>query len=361
VVRFRGVLALLAFVAGAFACSSQSLKGGPGSSGDVPPDVDPGVAPDGGRDANPGGLPLPASRAVTIQVQPTDQGAALLQAIRGAQTSVHMTMYLLSDNAVIDALGDLKDAGKDVKVVLNRTFPANGGDNQPAFNTLQSRGVSVVWAPTAYSFTHAKMIVIDNTKLILMTMNLTYSSPRTNREYIATDTEPDDVKDAETLFQADFTNQNAFVKGKLVVSPRQSTPTEARARLKALIDSATTSLDVEAQSLSDDTIVDAIILAHQAKVATRVVINGDFGGTPAQADAVAKLKQNGVPLRALASPDVHAKAIVVDGTRAFVGSMNLTSTALTVNRELGLVTDAKGEAEKVRDVIAADFAKGSAP
>jgi phosphatidylserine/phosphatidylglycerophosphate/cardiolipin synthase-like enzyme len=271
-----------------------------------------------------------------------------------------MTMYLLSDDAVIDALGDLKAAGKDVKVVLNQNFPPNGGSNAAAFATLQSRGVNVVWAPAAYSFTHAKMIIIDNAKLILMTMNLTYSSPRTNREYIATDTEADDVKDAETLFQADFTNQNGFVKGKLVVSPRQASPTDARARLKALIDSATTSLDIEAQSLSDDTIVDAVVLAHQAKVPTRVVINGDFQGSVAQAEAVAKLKQYGVPIRALASPDIHAKAIVVDGQRTFVGSMNLTSTALTVNREIGLVTDAAAEAAKVRDVIAADFAKGAA-
>jgi phosphatidylserine/phosphatidylglycerophosphate/cardiolipin synthase-like enzyme len=272
-----------------------------------------------------------------------------------------MTMYLLSDDAMIDALGDLKAAGKDVKVVLNQSFPPNGGSNTQAYNALKARGVDVVWAPAVYPFTHAKTIIIDGNRLLLMTMNLTYSSPRTNREYIATDLDGDDVKDAETIFQADYTNQNAFVKGKLVVAPRQSSPTDARARLKALIDSAKTSLDIEAQSLSDDTIVNAIVLAHQAKVAVRVVMNGDFDGSPAQATAVAKLKQYGVPLRAVASPDIHAKAIVVDEENTFVGSMNLTSTALTLNRELGVVAGSKTEATKVRNVIAADFAKGFVP
>lgn len=345
------------------ACSSQTLKDPlPGSSGDPGTGVDPDVPPvEGTREPPPPGVPLPVSNAVTIQVQPTDQGAALLQAIRGAQTSVHMTMYLLSDGGVIDALGDLKAAGKDVKVVLNQTFPPNGGNNTQAYNALKARGVGVVWAPSAYQFTHAKTIIIDGTKLVLMTMNLTYSSPRTNREYIATDLDADDVKDAEALFQADYANQNAFVKGKLVVAPRQSSPTDARARLKALIDSAKTSLDIEAQSLSDDVIVNAIILAHEAKVAVRVVMNGDFDGSPAQAAAVAKLKQHGVPIRTLTTPDVHAKAIVVDEEKTFIGSMNLTSTALTVNRELGVVAGSKTEATKVRTVIGGDFAQGTVP
>lgn len=353
--------ALLAFFAGAVACSTQTLKGPPGEAPPPGGSVDPEDIPPVEGTREPDAVPLPVSNAVSIQVQPSDQGAALLAAIRGAQKSVHMTMYLLSDDEVIDALGDLAQAGKDVKVVLNRQFPPNGGSNEAAYTALQNRGVDVVWAPSAYPFTHAKTIIIDGTKLILMTMNLTYSSPRTNREYIATDLDPDDVQDAEAIFQADYANQNAFVKGKLVVSPRMSSPTDARARLKALIDGAKTSLDVEAQSLADDTIVNAIVLAHQAGVAVRVVINGDFDGTTAQAQAIAKLKQNGVPVRAVATPDIHAKAIVVDGERAFVGSMNLTSTGLLANREIGVITGAKAEAAKVRDVIAADFAKGTVP
>lgn len=367
--RWFGVLlGALAVTYGA--CNSAELKEAnvnpPGSSsGDVPPeeDEDGGVpqAPDGGRrDPTIDGGTIPMSTAVTIQVQPSDAGAALINAIRGAKTSIHMTMYLLTSDEAIDALGDMKQAGKDVKVVLNQKFPTNNNDNLEAYNKLKARNVPVVWAPPNYNFTHSKTIIIDSEKVIIMTMNLTYTSPTTNREYIATDTDPADVKDAETIFAADYANTNAFVTGKLVVSPSAGSPVDARSRLKALIDSAKKSLDVEAQSLSDDKIADAIILAHQAGIAVRVVVDADTN-PPAQSDTIYKIKNAGVPIKKVGTPDIHAKAIVVDEERTFVGSMNLTPTALMNNRELGVITDAKAEATKVRNAIAGDFQKGFVP
>ena len=37
------------------------------------------------------------------------------------------------------------------------------------------------------------------------------------------------------------------------------------------------------------------------------------------------------------APGVHVKAVVVDGTPAYAGSMNLSYTSLTKNREVGLL------------------------
>lgn len=354
-------------VAIAAACSSADLKpatvapstsGGPGD----PAGEDPGTPPPlgGGRDPEPGAPPLAMSAGVTIQVQPTDSGAALLSAISGAKKSVHMTMYLLTSDDVIDALGVVKQAGKDVKVVLNKDFPSGDDENQPAFTALANKNVQVKWAPEGYNFTHAKTIVIDSEKALIMTMNLTYSSPKTNREYIATDTDAQDVADLERIFAADFNDKSVSVESKLVISPAGgNTLHPARSHLKQLIDSAKTSLDVEAQSLADTTIVDAIVLAHQANVAVHVVVDSQTLHTPAQEAALAKLKQYGVPIRGLSSPDMHAKAIVADGARLFVGSQNMTSTALEYNREIGVLTDAASEAAKVKDVIQGDFNKGS--
>lgn len=352
------------------ACNSADLKG-PSSSGSSGASsgepIDPGEGSDGGTDGarDPGadldGGVLPLSSNVTIQVLPSDAGAAVLAAIRAAKTSVHMTMYLLSNNQIIDALGDLHDAGKEVKVILNKTFPPNGGSNTSAFNSLTNRGVPVVYAPAAYQFTHAKAVIIDNKSMLVMTMNLTFSSPTDNREYIATDNDPTDVADAEKLFAADFDGKAVSVNGKLIVSPQAATPVDPRKRLKALIDSAKTSLDVEVQSLSDDTLTDAIVLAHKDKVAVRVVLSGGNDDTPAEAESIAKMKAAGVPLKLVTTPYIHAKTIVVDGTKVFVGSQNFTPTALFYNREIGVVTDSATEAKKITDTIAKDFAAGVAP
>jgi hypothetical protein len=53
--------------------------------------------------------------------------------------------------------------------------------------------------------------------------------------------------------------------------------------------------------------------------------------------AGADLTQSAVPARWLASPAVHVKSIVVDGTYAYLGSENLSYTSLTKNREIGIV------------------------
>lgn len=358
----------LALPVGIAACNTADLKqagssgGASGSSGEVPDDGEtPGV--DGGRDpvADLDGGVIPKSSNVSIQVQPSDLGKQIEAAIAGAETSVHMTMYLLTDSATMTSLCKLKSSGKDVKVVLNKTFPPNGGDNTESFGRLQQCGVSVVYAPAAYTFTHAKTVIIDSAKVLIMTMNLTYTSPKDNREYIATDSDPADVADCEKIFAADFVGNNVNVNGKLVVSPQSATPVDPRQRLKALIDSAKTSLDVEVQSLSDDTLTDAIILAHKDKVAVRVVLSGSNEQTPAQQESIDKMKAAGVPLKTVVKPYIHAKVIVVDGTTVFVGSQNFTPTALFQNREIGVVTDAPSEAAKVRDVIAQDYAAGISP
>lgn len=364
-VRWFAALSIL------WACSSAELKtpipanhqaGGSSSSGDpATGDPDASDAVDGGQ-ADVEVEPPPSTPGVTIQVQPTDNGLALLNAIKGAKKSVHMEMYLLTSNEIIDALIDLKNAGRDVKVVLNQTFPPNGGSNTATYNTLKNYGVNVVWAPSGYQYTHAKTIIIDGAKLVVMTMNLTYTSARSNREYIATDTDPADVADAEKIFDADYRNVNIHLATtKLVLSPDTASPVNARTRLVNLIASAKTSLDVEVQSLSDSGLVDAIVKAHQAKVAVKVVLDADtFGGT-AQEQALGDLQAAGVPVKVVTSPDIHAKAIVVDGARAFVGSQNMTPTGLFANREMGIITDATAEVAKVKKAIADDFSKGTTP
>ena len=365
-----GLACAALLVGSAGACNTADLKQAPGSSGGGtsgedpgPPDPHSGLVVDGGRDPGADAAIVPSSTGITIQVQPdttVDVVAQIAASIRGAKTSVHMTMYLLTNSSIIDALGDLKDAGKDVKVVLNKTFPPNGGDNSSAFAELQKRGVPVAYASSAYQFTHAKTVIIDSKKVLVMTMNLTFTSAKENREYIATDNDPADVADCETLFTADFVGASVSVNGKLIVSPAAAQPVDPRARLKGLIDSAKTSLDVEVQALSDTTLTDAIIAAHQANVAVRVVLSGEPGQSPSELAMIAKLKQAGVPLKGVLTPYIHAKVIVVDGKTVFVGSQNFTPTALLQNREVGVVTDAAGEAKKVGDVIAKDFLAGAA-
>lgn len=295
------------------------------------------LAPDSGSDpgdgdVSEGGLfPFPTTADVSLVVEPGDNAAGLLAAITGAKTSVHMTMYLLSNPTFISALVARKKAGVDVRVVLNQTFPDPMYDNTQSYNQLVAGGVPVAWSSKAFNFTHAKCVVVDGAVAWIMTMNVTNSSAAQNREYLAVDTNPDDVAEAEAVFAGDYAATAPALTGPLVLAPNN-----ARARIAALFALAQTTLDVEAETLSDLAFETALRDAKARGVAVRVVVSDQ---TPSQAmtQAIAALKASGIVVKKLATPYVHAKGIVVDGTVGYVGSANLTQNSVDQNREIGLM------------------------
>jgi cardiolipin synthase A/B len=312
---------------------------------------------DGGSvDAGPTQTDAPApTTSVSIIVEPSDSGSALAGAIRNATASVHMTMYLLTANTIIDALIAARSAGREVTVLLNRTFPTGGDSNDGVFAQLQAAGISVRWAPSTFSLTHEKCVIIDGHTAWIMTMNATVSALNGNREYLAVDTDPDDVAEAEAIFQADFAGTAITPSGKLLVAP-----VNARERLVALIASATTSIEVEAEALSDTAIVGRLANAAENGIAVSVVLADD---TPSADETTARtqLKAAGAQLVIVSDPYIHAKSMVVDGTTAYVGSINFTTGSMTYNRELGVIFDAVTEVQKVLGATRSDFAAGTPP
>ncbi len=360
--RLLALSSTLALAAG-LACSEAVLKE-PGVLPDGGVTGEAGVGEDGGLLSDGGDEPvdaaaIPVTRDVSIIVQPSDKGQALIDSMRGAQKSLHVTMYLLTGSNFINAIKDAHAAGRDVKVVLNQNFPFGGNQNQSAYNNLKAAGVDVVWAPSAYTFTHSKTVIVDGTQAWIMTMNMTFSSPTDNREFLALDTDPADVADLEALFAADHKNAAVQVKGKLLVAPAAATPLDARQRLRQFIDSAATSVLLEGETFSDDIITAALVATKKRGVDVKVVLDGANTPTPAQSDAIKALKAGGIPVVGATSPDIHSKAIVVDGKRAYVGSINFTPTSMLQNREVGLIFEKDSEVKKVEQAIVSDLAKGT--
>lgn len=352
---------LLAVAFAGFACSEATLKtpaaATPGGSSD-----DTGSGDDGGSsdspDASVGGeagataldTVVPTS-AVQIIVEPSDTGAALVNAIKSAKTSVHMTMYLLSADTIINALIAQHSAGVDVKVVLNKSFP-DGSNQNDVFTKLDNAGVPVKWAQNNLNYTHAKTVVIDSKTAWIMTMNATYGALRDNREYLAVDTDAKHVAQVEGLFELDFGGASNVSGGELVVSPSTS-----QTMLVELIDSATKTVDVEVESISDDKIVAALGRAHDRGARVRVII-ADTTDSVTEVAAHSTMQNKGISLVRVTKPYIHAKAIVADGTVAFVGSENFTTNSLLANREIGVIFDVASEVSKVASTIDGDFALG---
>ncbi len=334
-----------------------------------------GTTSGGGSDAS---VPTGGTSSVSIIVEPNgNAGSELVAAIRAATKSVHMTMYEIDDPNVLSALTNRAGAGVEVKAVLNQTFPSSSTSNSAAYSELQSGGVSVVWANASrFQYTHQKTIIIDGKTAFIMTMNCEKSSPRYNREYIAIDTDPTDVAEAESIFAADFSNTAITASGPLVVAPEP--PNNARSALVSLIDSATTTLDVEMEEFSDlgnrstTGIVTAVANAASRGVTVHVVVaTGSTSST--QATAISQVKGAGASVvtsggtsgaSTASNPYIHAKAILVDCAggsckKGFVGSENASGGSLGYNRELGVFITASAELAKIKSAIDGDFAAGT--
>jgi cardiolipin synthase len=162
---------------------------------------------------------------------------------------------------------------------------------------------------------------------------------------------PDAVQDAATIFDADWTRGEEPDPGALVVSP-----TNARDQLLALVDGARVSLDLYAEVLRDPQLLDALGEAAQRGVRVRIIVSpsADF------AAEVKELTASGVEIRLSSSLYIHAKLIVADGERAFIGSQNLSATSLDQNRELGIIVDDPVNLSRLTRTFAIDF-RAAAP
>ncbi len=297
----------------------------------VPADI-PTIAPTDVPTTVPTTAPLSPSAAVVdvaggqFYVEPDAGVTPLVSFIRAARRDLDGEIYLFSSAAVFDALGDAVRRGVRVRLVLDpHPLGGEGGSADEARRVLAAEGVSVRWASPAYRFTHAKFLISDNAAAWIGTMNWTNAAFTRNREFAEETDAPAVVQESGAIFAADWDGRPLdTVTPDVVVSP-----TNARGTILGLIAAARYSLDLYAEEIYDTASIQALADATRRGVRVRIVYAGlgDAEG----------LSGIGAQVARVASPYIHAKAIVADGAILFVGSENLSTTSLDQNREVGLL------------------------
>ena len=277
-------------------------------------------------------LPNPDQNGeVGILVEPDDGREPIIAELDAARCQVDLAVYLLSDEAVLLALERAHERGVRVRVMLEE-HPFGGGGPQPeVYYRLERAGIAVRWNPPRFRFSHIKTLIVDNRVALIMTLNLTEAAFTGNRELAVVTTRGEDVRQAVAIFAADWSGASDPPASSLVVSP-----TDSRQRLLATIDRAVEELDLYVEVITDQETIDHLFAAVARGVTVRLLTSP----RTAEPDHVAiqqRLAAGGVQVLLISSPYIHAKLILADGTRAFVGSQNLTATSLDRNRELGLI------------------------
>ncbi|MDQ3515052.1 MAG: phosphatidylserine/phosphatidylglycerophosphate/cardiolipin synthase family protein [Chloroflexota bacterium] len=295
-----------------------------------------------------------AGEGVTgIVVEPDDGREPILAEIAAAERSIDLLVYLLSDEEVIEALVEAVDRGVEVRVMLEEHPFGGNGLNAETFDRLAAAGARVQWSNPAFRFSHVKMFVIDDAVAIIMNLNLSRSAFIDNREFAAITTRQDAVAEAAAIFDADWDRTGEPPPGPLVISP-----TDSRATLLGLIDGAGVTLDLYAEVMRDEAVLIALERAEDRGVEVRLVMSPEYGDDDRGKAERERLAAAGVEIRYARGVYIHAKAMVVDGTTAWVGSQNFTATSLDDNREVGIVLVDVANVARVGGIFDLDFARG---
>jgi phosphatidylserine/phosphatidylglycerophosphate/cardiolipin synthase-like enzyme len=316
---------------------------GNGTSADAGTDAAPTKATDTACNATD-----PRSTPITLSVLPDDGEKPYTDLLGAAKTSVRVWGYEMGYGATLDALVALAKAGLDVRVILDGNTQRTV--NEKYSQTLIAAGAKFEWSNPAFSYMHAKTMIVDEREAVISTGNYGKTFLLQERNYTAHLTEPQDVSDLVALYDADWNGQSPNLTcTRLLVSPVNS-----RDRIVALVQSAQKTLYIESMQFDDRTVHDAVIARKQAGVDVQIIL-ADAGWISTNASVAQDLAANGITARYLESPKVHVKSIIVDGAHAYLGSENISYTSLSKNREIGLIIDDAAALQSMQQTFAKDF------
>lgn len=300
-------------------------------------------------------LPARAASAPLRLIAEPDAGIAPVdRAVTAARHTLDMTMYELSDPHLERLLAQDARRGVKIRVLLDGGWYGSGADvNEPACKYLRAHGIQVRWTPKYFALTHQKSIVIDGSRALIMTMNLTSRYYSDTRDFVVSDTRRADVRAIEAVFGADWAQR------KLATAPDAGgaliwAPGAEEAQLD-LISSARSSLEIEDEEMGDPTITDALCTAARRGVNVRITMTYETDWK----NAFQQLTRCGVHVRTYAedaSLYIHAKSIEADHSRAIVESENFSRSSLRYNRELGISTAAGTVLKPLEAAFASDWA-----
>jgi len=296
---------------------------------------------------------LGSSTNLQLFIQPDAGTDPIVSALNGAQKDILVEDYLLSDKEIITALEQAKQRGVDVEVMLEE-HPFGGSSlNHKAKTALTKAGISFKWTNPNFALTHEKAIVIDDNEAIIMTQNLTAAAFKSNREYDIIATNPADVSEIETMFK-DAWQRSTFdsTTTNLVISPNTS-----RGKLEALITSATQSINLEVEDIDDKKLMS--LLETKAKTMPVEIILPTLKQLAGKQVPAEQLKPSGVSVHAISHPYMNAKLILVDGTRAYIGSVNYSTQSMDENRELGIIVSQSDIIEQLNQTFQSDWSNSS--
>lgn len=270
-----------------------------------------------------------------IQLYYTPQSKAfpfldiLTEKINSAKKRVYLSSYIFTEKRVFEALKKAHERGIDVRVIMEKNVYKAPFLNNTRYNDLEKAWINVVWSnPENYSLNHTKLLIIDDTALI-STGNYSYSSFAYNREFFVQIWDPDFVSLLTNIYLADFYGEK-FVDydERLILSPLLT-----REKFSHLVNTAQKSIKIYSQTFSDDTLETELSQAVDRWIDVQVIFP-ELKDIASNTESYNIFKDAWIQVHTMKKPKLHAKALLIDETYLYLGSINFSYYSIEQNREI---------------------------
>lgn len=271
-------------------------------------------------------------------VQPGDGIAPLVKAIDGAKRSVEIVIFRFNLAELETALTKAARRGVAVCALIANTNHGGERNLRKLEMRLLAAGVTVARTADDLVRYHAKYLIIDRRVLFVLAFNFTRLDAEQSRSFGIVTTHRKTVQEAAKLFDADMRRQS-YEAGldSLVVSPAN-----ARQQLAEFIQHARKQLLIYDPKIADPSMIR--LLEERAKAGVEIKIIGRLTRPSSLLQA-----------RKLPRMRFHARTMVRDGRRLFIGSQSLRGMELDKRREVGLLFQDAKTAKRLIETFQSDW------
>lgn len=250
---------------------------------------------------------LPADR---VLLSPDERRAAVIDLIRTARTRLVLSLFRCNDKGVFRELAAAVARGVDVEVLV--TSRAKGGKKKlrKLWQRLEATGATVYAYNDPVVKYHAKYAVADDGPALVASLNLTRKCFAKTCDAVVLTYDPEVV---HGLLQLTATDRDGIAPPATLSSRLILGPETARRQFTELIRGARTSIFMIDPKFSDPDLM--ALLEQRRAEGVHVHVHQDC--------RVGTMK-------------AHGKIMLVDGTRAVVGSLALTALSIDFRREVAI-------------------------
>ena len=276
-------------------------------------------------------------------IQPDDGVTPLLKAVRRAKKSIDIVIFRLDRPEFEKAMQAAVARGVVIRALIAHTNRGGEKNLRKLELRLLQAGITVARTADDLPRYHGKMMLVDDA-LYVFGFNYTKLDIEKSRSFGILTRDRKLVKEACLLFEADRTRQPySPIHNRLVVSPETS-----RELLTTFVRGAKKQLLIYDEKVSDNLVQRVLQDRVRAGVDIRVI--GKIEKT-----------LTGVEARKLPDLRLHVRAMVRDGTTAFIGSQSLRKLELDGRREVGVIINDTRLAKKIQAVFETDWAHAAPP